>query len=473
MFDTLIFYDKEDDDEQLKHLLESMKKKYKVKKVRYLLLRTLITFGCTYIPYYFLLSWWTAYLGVGIWIIFSMVILTEPLKNKWKEYKEYMEKEEREIRYENAPGVKLHKFLNDDKERANKVLSEIGYSTEKQVFGMNEDRTTYLPSIPTDNLEKVVYLDNEERLPIVKDELNRLQAYNPSAIVEKLRRYYEYVEEDKLCGIPLEPIQPILSRRSIDKSSIAQKLHEAMLFQSTYNDAVKGLEADEGIMGAGLGGEKRVNEELDMYDDIWINIPNVRFEVDGQTVESDNIIVSTKGIFTVEVKNYSPKGSYGLHITKDGQWLKVLSNGLAEPMKDVASQMNRHIAYKQKLINSKWNEKFGRATKPFTLEPIFVIANDTVRIQNDSDLPIMRISNIYHQIMKYPDILTQEQVEQLAAIVHENTLPAKKYPLTLYAEGFKEAYSTLGEIEKHIGSNVQYVLEYSNVAIKEIKAKYI
>ena len=93
-------------------------------------------------------------------------------------------------------------------------------------------------------------------------------------------------------------------------------------------------------------------------------------------------------------------------------------------MKDVASQMNRHIAYKQRLINQEYKKNYGK-TSSFGLHPIFVIANDKVRIENDSELPIMRISNIYHYMMKFPDILKDEQVIQIANIVRANSLPAK------------------------------------------------
>ena len=195
-------------------------------------------------------------------------------------------------------------------------------------------------------ITKEIKVNNDERLSLIKKELNLIKNYNPNRIVTKLRTYADLIEKDKLNGIPFEPIEPILKKRAIDKETIHNKLREVMIVQNIYHNAVKELEADEGIMGAGLTGEKNVNKELDMYKDMFVNIPNVRFEVDGQTVESDNILISKKGIFTVEVKNFSPKGNYGLHITKDGQWLKVLENGRTEPMKDVASQMNRHIAYK-------------------------------------------------------------------------------------------------------------------------------
>jgi ribosomal protein L27 len=102
-----------------------------------------------------------------------------------------------------------------------------------------------------------------------------------------------------------------------------------------------------------------------MYKNVWNHLSNIRFEVDGQSVESDNIIICTRGIYTIEVKNYGSKGNYSIQITKDGQWIKVSPNGKSEAKKDVTTQMNRHIAYKQNKVNSLWDGLHGKRTSPF------------------------------------------------------------------------------------------------------------
>ena len=87
-------------------------------------------------------------------------------------------------------------------------------------------------------------------------------------------------------------------------------------------------------------GEERVEEELELMSSHCNYLSNVRLEVDGMSVETDNIVFSSNGIFLLEVKNFGEKGSYSLKIAKDGQWQRILKNGEVVPMKDVQAQNN-------------------------------------------------------------------------------------------------------------------------------------
>lgn len=97
-------------------------------------------------------------------------------------------------------------------------------------------------------------------------------------------------------------------------------------------------------------------------------LSNVRIEVDGQSVETDNIIFSPNGIFILEVKNFSESGSYSLKIAKDGQWQRVYANSV-QPMKDVTAQNNRHIFLKERLIREQWTLLYGEAAPKFNFVP--------------------------------------------------------------------------------------------------------
>lgn len=203
------------------------------------------------------------------------------------------------------------------------------------------------------------------------------------------------------------------------------------LYPSVVDNSKSVIEIEQAIINAGLTGERRLQEELDMYSDVLKVLYNVRLDVDGNSVESDAIIVSTKGVFTIEAKNFSATGSYSIRITKDGQWRKVFPNGNEEPMKNVVSQANRHVAYKQRFINNLLKEK-GYETDYLPVQSIIVIANDTIRIENESDFPIIRISQVYNYIQKLPDSMSKELIDVITNLFEEHKLESLAFPHRCY-----------------------------------------
>lgn len=129
-----------------------------------------------------------------------------------------------------------------------------------------------------------------------------------------------------------------------------------------------------------------------------INLSNVRFEVQGLSVETDNFVISPFDIFTYD-------------------------------------------DYVQ-------------------IRPLIVMANEGVDLINESDVPIIRISNIYHHISEIPRELDHNIISSIKSIVEKNMLVPKGYEvedmfdyiknLTKYIEvnmkGYNEIYKILEEI---------------------------
>ncbi|MGD6964405.1 nuclease-related domain-containing protein [Fictibacillus phosphorivorans] len=204
-------------------------------------------------------------------------------------------------------------------------------------------------------------------------------------------------------------------------------------FDESYNPIV----IEKKIIHSGLAGERRLQDEIDLYSDVLTALYNVRLEVEGNSVESDAIVVSPKGVFTVEAKNFSSSGSYSIRVTKDGQWQKVWPNGRTEPMKDVVGQTNRHVAFKQRFINQVLRDK-GFGVEYINVKSIIVIANDNVMIENESDTPIIRLSQIYNYIQKQPNVLSTELVTIITDLLQENTLEAKRFPHRSYEKEMEQ-----------------------------------
>ncbi|NLK29147.1 MAG: NERD domain-containing protein [Clostridiales bacterium] len=322
------------------------------------------------------------------------------------------------------------------------------------------------------NLPILSFADNNQKLLVNNDDrkkyLNELQEFlktnykvdfsNMNALIHPFINLLNEIQDlnKKLSTKVHVDILDDLHIKSnlVNNINILQQYHNYFLEKSDM------YSLDQFSTGVGLDGENKVNEELALYDDLLLNIPNVRFEVEGNSVETDNLVISPFGVFAIEVKNLGSSGKFKIKIEKDGRWVKIYNNS-SEPMQNVTSQTYRHIGLKQKLINQEL-KKLGYHDY-LHIKPLIVMANDNVEIINECDVPVVRISNIYHYISKFPKELDEKMITSIKSIVEENMLPPKKYEIedmSTYIENtmeyldsntifYKNIYKVLEEIEKH------------------------
>lgn len=230
-------------------------------------------------------------------------------------------------------------------------------------------------------------------------------------------------------------IQELLTKYQVQWNWLDYRTSLKSEFENTKQQALQSYQKHLGILESGNRGEDRVEKELHQLSSLGSYLSNVRIKIDGSSVETDNIIFTPNGIFLIEVKNFSESGSYSLRITKDGQWQRVYKNGIIKPMEnDVTVQHNRHLILKEKFIQRKWKEKYREEAPKITYRPIIVIANDKIMIKNETDLPILRISQIYHHILKHNDNLPDDTLNKVKNILEENQLPLKIYGVPDWTE---------------------------------------
>lgn len=177
----------------------------------------------------------------------------------------------------------------------------------------------------------------------------------------------------------------------------------------------------------GVMGEKRVVDNMKLILSEGNILENIRVEYMGNSAESDIIYIGSTGIYSLEIKNFGEYGSWRIRIAKDGQWRRVYPNGNEEAMKDTGSQLNYHIAIKERFLNEKLRDRYGKSAPKIQIQGAIVIANDTVMLDNDSDLPVLRSSSVIRYLNKNEDSLTKEWQERIVAIFKEYTQPGLRY----------------------------------------------
>jgi len=215
------------------------------------------------------------------------------------------------------------------------------------------------------------------------------------------------------------------------------------------------------VVMLGVEGENWVKQELDKFDDMTINLYNIRLEYDGLSIETDSIIIAPSGIYSIEIKNFGSEGQYELEIAKDGQWRKVIrEKNINEPISDVYLQAMNHVNGTRRVIKNKIAEKENSLLKDkeIFIQPVIVIANNQVIINNESDQAVLRPSNVYNYIFNINGgraIYSRQEMEEIRDIILEAKLESNKYPITDYRK-MVEAIKDVFEIDNDVYN--QYLL---------------
>lgn len=204
-------------------------------------------------------------------------------------------------------------------------------------------------------------------------------------------------------------------------------------FEKRKRAILETLENDIITTKAGIIGEERLQQGLELFNDVLKIIYNLRIKSENATAESDAFILTDKGIFCVEVKNYGENAVNDvIRIANDGKWTRKNSKGENIPISDATAQINRHIGITQKVINKEL-KKIHPEAPYIKVKPLIVIANDNITLENESIVPVYRISSIYPYLESLEvDKNVKEHLDIVEKILKENNLSAKPYPVPHY-----------------------------------------
>ena len=321
-----------------------------------------------------------------------------------------------------------------DKNKTRKIdkLIDIGKLSNKNLTKFQEDKSYFY----NDNMEleirrpEVIYVNNDNKeelmLNIRKEMFNILKA-------ERKGTKFEFTEAINFKEPEnLEEIKMLSNKYGSYLESCFNKKRE---FVKLCAERVEYTKQQLKSAKIGREGEEYVDNELSLYDNFY-NLSNIRIEVKDsngnlQSIENDNIVITTYGVFVLEVKNFGIIADYDIEIERDGRWLKRPRNsGHVEIMKSATSQNNRHIA----LLNRYINKILNRSIDSYIdVDGIVVIANDKINIKNESaNQKIFRASEVYPYIRKQSIKLNKNEMDLLKNSLLRDKLPIKKYPIYDY-----------------------------------------
>ena len=207
--------------------------------------------------------------------------------------------------------------------------------------------------------------------------------------------------------------------RFLDPCQELNNAHQSIIHASVnYSGTFKGL-------SKGDHGEEYVDQTLELFNGKYKYAKNIKINHDdykGKTSETDLYVMTSKGILVCEIKN---KGNENCQfkISKDGQWSKYDRNGeFIEVMESPFAQNTRHCIATEMLLKAN-------GIQDFKIIPVVIIANEKVRIDNDSDNSVIRISELYNFVEKlnYPEKYNEEYQQKILDLLYANHIEEDNY----------------------------------------------
>lgn len=185
-------------------------------------------------------------------------------------------------------------------------------------------------------------------------------------------------------------------------------------------------------------GEENVIKATNDFDNC-VAIHNVLLpatKADGQEYlfEIDTILVTTRGIFILEVKNYGTVGDYEIRIDGTGRWSTYYPNSGKEVTRDNPNkQNNMHVINFNKFINKYLPHYNGEIDSM----GIIVIGNDDVKItQENPSRNIIRVDELYNYIKEHSNKkFSLQEVNEIAKCIEKyRSNVEKSYPINDFSD---------------------------------------
>lgn len=204
------------------------------------------------------------------------------------------------------------------------------------------------------------------------------------------------------------------------------------------------IESKIGITKKGDIGEQNIADALEKSKYASYVVHNVVLDVsdsEGKTNEIDTYVITPKGIFVLEVKNYGKKGTT-LNITDTDKWdlIDGKTKKVLKQEKNPEGQNKRHARATQ----IKVQELFGKEVPLF---PLIVIGNNKVKLHNTSNIIVKNVDDFifYIENMEGENVLSFDEMFELKRIFEKADIGSNAFSAISYREW---VYYMMGIFEK-------------------------
>ena len=359
----------------------------------------------------------------------------------------------------------MSKKKQKKKERLEAINKEIQYlrnlNERLQYYNDNLDSVNNYPSQEFDSalLEKSVdsirqvgeYLFKEAYLKEEAIELYSTMINDISTFCEKISTFCDKykINKEKICCNKFERYDSsnalvysiyvkgtdvsINKNTELIKKYYLQEEYKDCLQRADFTAIVNKIEVNKKSIENGIYGEKRTYDSIKLLDDEIKILKNVLVSANDMNEEHDLIVISSKGIFTIEVKYLSVPE------------IQIMESGIMKTdiktYGNVVEQSRRHMHSLRRLLKNT-------AYSKIPIYPMIVFSNDNCDVvKNDSSVLSCYRNNVESIILddSKESLLDHNRIEEIYGYIKYNCVInfEKPYPLSISTKDF---YNLLGDV---------------------------
>jgi len=164
----------------------------------------------------------------------------------------------------------------------------------------------------------------------------------------------------------------------------------------------------KGILGESLT-EQLINISLDIYKKM---IRDCKVTYEGKSTQIDNILITTKGIYVIENKNFT-----GLMVVNEkNEWIQCLGDNKYYLSYNPYFQNRRHINFLIKKLNLESKYFNSLIVLGYNVKKNIKLQFDDCVVLNIQEL----IQYIINDFLNKDDILTHEQIDNIYMLLKYN-----------------------------------------------------
>lgn len=250
----------------------------------------------------------------------------------------------------------------------------------------------------------------------------------------------------------------VIAEDFLSEARTGLDLSELVLYNfSIIQEALEDDDKQVRIAQKGKTGEENFSRILNQYSYKYHTLENIVIPAapgDGISSETDAYVITDKGVFVCEVKNYGKEGQT-LFISEDDRWYMLDSETgrMLETKVSATEQNKRHC----RATTAFLEKHLGTVNIPII--PVVVIANNEVELVNRSQNPVIYASEIEGFIEQYNNSIDGELKNKIRAAFMEHKMDMVDYPVKLNKGKAEHAKKNLFEMIPHMKANVQIANE--------------
>lgn len=296
------------------------------------------------------------------------------------------------------------------------IYKEIGENSVPHQFST----PLYIDEVKMDKSYLFVFNDGMDEQTYT---LNNYETFlNLYSYPDKILKINDNIMRSQLTEIiDIEGLQVSGLLRDFEEDNLFYKLLEAHMdkrIDNVYFQMAETAYKQYIDMKKRIDAQNYIDKKLEPFSMEYLILKNVQFEgaVFGrQDFTIDRIIVSNKGIFVISLYN---EGNIGetIIIPQDNLWSLNDDKGTIKQLESPIEKSALDCVAIKRLLRINYNDDI------LPVVPLIIVANDEVKINNQSIHKVIRGTDIYAVIEKYP-----KQMDMKKAIDIGNTIYSYKY----------------------------------------------